>query len=114
MKKMEKDILEDIDEKPREKKGNKQHDPLGVTMKIVNKNHHLPFSPGMKLRRRRAPNGRKISQISIAGYNQKPSLGSNKRFMRHVTDGGYARKIPSEEEIGAGTSTTKELSAPER
>jgi hypothetical protein len=114
MKKMEKDILEDIEEKPREKKGNKQHDPLGVTMKSVNKNHLLPFSPGMKLRRRRAPNGRKISQISVAGYNQKPSLGSNKRLMRHVTDGVYARKMPSEEEIGAGTTTTKDMSAPER
>ena len=92
MKKMEKDILEDKDEKPKEKKANRLYDPLGVTIKNVNKNH-LPFSPGMKVRRRRAPNGPKNSQISVGAYNQKSSLGSNNRLTRHVTDGIYAGKM---------------------
>ena len=113
MKKMEKDILVDVDEKPRDKRGNKQYDPLGVTMKGFNKSH-LPFSPGIKLRRRRAPNGPKISQVSVAGYNQKHSLGANKHLMRHGTDGIYAPKMTLDEEIGAGTSTTKDQSAPEK
>jgi len=83
---MEKDILEDKEEKPKEKKGNKLFDPLGVTIKHINKNH-LPFSSGMRVRRRRAPNGPKNSQISVGVFNQKSSLGSNNRFARHVTDG---------------------------
>jgi hypothetical protein len=89
MKKMEKDILEDKDEKPKEKKGIKLYDPLGATIKNVHKNN-LPFSSGLRVRRRRAPNGPKNSQITLGVFNQKSSLGSNNRLERHVTDGIYA------------------------
>jgi hypothetical protein len=113
MKKMEKDILEDHDESQKEKKSNKHHDGLGVTMKSVNKSI-LPFSPVIRVRRRRPPNGRKISQISVNGYNHKHSLGYNKSLLRHVTEEGCGRKITSDEEIVAGARTTKDMSAPEK
>ena len=104
---MEKDILEDNnDESQKEKKSNKHHDALGVTMRSGVNKSILPFSPGIRVRRRRAPNGRKISQISMNGYNHKPSLGYNKSLLRHVTEEGCGQKITSDENIPAGARTT--------